>query len=368
MLDAEIPPGTQVLVEARAADDPALLGQTGWSPQPPPYQRSDGAELPYYDPWAPRDPNDPVSEWTGTWELLFQAVRGRYLQLKLTLVGTGRSTPSLRALRAWFPRFSYAENYLPAIYREDPEPASLMDRFLANFEGFYTVLEDKIQHSAALFDARTVPADTLDWLACWFGLALDPVWDEARRRFFIRHADELFRRRGTVSGVEIAVRLYLDCQVDDSLLGAHRGAPLPTLPSQVRIVESFRTRGIGGLVYGDTSDGQRRQAPILLADLTPGQASESAHRFTLLVPHNLSADDLLMVERIVELEKPAHTDFSLKVYYALFRVGEARLGLDTQLGESRYFYPLRLGEGMLPDGYLPALYPFDIQDRYVVGR
>jgi phage tail-like protein len=365
LIDAEIPPGTEVLIDARGADDPALLGLMGWIPQPEPYMRSDGAELPFYDPWAPRDPAAPISEWTGTWEFLFQGVTGRYLQLKLTLVGTGRSTPALRTLRAWFPRFSYAEHYLPAIYREEPGPASFMDRFLANFEGFYTTLEDKIEHSAILFDPRTAPADTLSWLACWFGLALDPLWEESRRRFFIRHADELFRRRGTVPGVEIAVRLYLDCQLTDALF-----SPAAWGHGQVRIVEKFRTRGIGGLVYGDTSDTapDRQQTPIPLAQLTPSAAKASAHQFTILVSHTLTADDLAMVERIVALEKPVHTDFELKVYYAMFRVGEARLGIDTRLGNSEYFTPLRLGANRIPYSYLAAAYPFDIADRFVIGR
>ena len=106
---------------------------------------------------------------------------------------------------------------MPALYREDPVPASFLDRWLANFEGFYTDLEDKIERAASLFDPRTAPVDTLDWLACWMGLVLDPLWAEERRRFLIRHVDQLYRLRGTVPGIEIAVRLYVDKQVDDSL-------------------------------------------------------------------------------------------------------------------------------------------------------
>ena len=40
---------------------------------------------------------------------------------------------------------------------------------------------------------------------------------------------------------------------------------------------------------------------------------------------------------IVDIEKPAHTDFEVKPYWALFQVGTARLWFDTVIGEgSRY--------------------------------
>src|SRR6185295_4945256 len=110
MLDAVIPGGGALGVRARAADDPDLLTRMAWRQQPTPYLRGGGAEIPYYDPWPDRRGDDPTDrERTGTWELLFQEIRGRYLQLELSIAGTGRSTPELRALRAWFPRFSYLD-------------------------------------------------------------------------------------------------------------------------------------------------------------------------------------------------------------------------------------------------------------------
>ena len=35
------------------------------------------------------------------------------------------SSPAVRSLRAWYPRFSYPEHYLPAVYREDAAPLRL---------------------------------------------------------------------------------------------------------------------------------------------------------------------------------------------------------------------------------------------------
>lgn len=360
LLDAVIPGGGAIGIRARAADDPALLPRMQWQAQPMPYLRSGGAEIPFYDAWPDRRGADPTDrERTGTWELLFQGITGRYVQLELTISGTGRSTPELRALRAWFPRFSYLDHYLPAIFREDVDSTSFLDRWLANFEGFYTVLEEQIEHVGALFDPRTAPPDALAWLGCWLGLVLDPLVSEQQRRFLIRYADRLYRQRGTLPGVEIAVRAYLEAEPDVSLFdlrGLGRGG--------VRIVEQFRTRGIGGLAYGDPNDrGKRELRPLTRADV-----AANAHRFAVLVPHDLTLDQLAMVERIVALEKPAHTAFELKRYWDMFRVGEARLGLDTKLGYGGRFVPFEVGKDYLPDGYLEPRYPFNIDDRMVSDR
>ena len=64
----------------------------------------------------------------------------------------------------------------------------------------------------------------------------------------------------------------------------------------------------------------------------------TAHRFSVLLPAAPGLDNagrqrqLELAERIVELEKPAHTVFDVRFYWAFFRIGEARLGIDTQLG------------------------------------
>ena len=65
----------------------------------------------------------------------------------------------------------------------------------------------------------------------------------------------------------------------------------------------------------------------------------TAHRFSVLLPvENVSADpfeleaQLGLAKRIVDLEKPAHTVFDVRYYWAFNRIGEARLEFDTQLG------------------------------------
>ena len=138
-------------------------------------------------------------------------VTGRYIQLRLTLVHTSNASPRIGALRAWFPRFSYLDRYLPAVWRSaDPDSATFTERYLANIEGLFTGLEDWIVAATTLFDPRVAPADALPWLATWYGVTLDPAWTVAQRRFFLRHAVRLFNQRGTVAGLCAAVRLALD--------------------------------------------------------------------------------------------------------------------------------------------------------------
>ena len=226
--DACIPADCSVVVHSRAANREDLLASADEYEEPPLRRRAVGSEM----PWT-RDVN-------GTWELLFQRARGRHLQLRVTLRGNGRSSPHIRSMRVYYPRFSYRDRYLPAVYREDAESAWFLDRFLALFEGFFTTIEERIAAAQCLFDVRCAPAEALEWLASWFAVALDPAWDERKRRLFIKHAVDFFAWRGTIPGLLMALRLVTEESPDESLFDAARTARC----TGVRIVEKFRSRAI----------------------------------------------------------------------------------------------------------------------------
>ncbi|HEV2801602.1 MAG TPA: phage tail protein [Pyrinomonadaceae bacterium] len=495
MLDACIPPGTRVSVRSRAANNPDDLELTEWSPEPRPYLRGDGTELPYGSgSRLVRDEEEAANrraEGKGTWELLFQRARGRYLQLEITLAGNERATPRLRALRAYYPRFSYLVRYLPSVYREDDQSASFLERFLANLEGMYTSLEDKIAAVQVLFDVRSAPADALEWLSGWYGVALDPAWDEAKRRVFIKHAMFFFRYRGTMHGLELALRLVTDeCIPDEAFTDAAAATAAASGAYSIRVVERYRTRRVPGVVFGDPTEAF---APRLVEQQTrwqPSQGSEAlhatyrasleleagelypikrpagatgkdweafsravlgfvpgatatdrttgwenflarryphldalgaayntepdsfadvkfpqslpqggeplndwyqfesvvvamrqtAHRFTVLLPMRQTdtfdtaahRDLTELARRIVELEKPAHTTFDIKFYWAMFRLGEVRLGDDTllDLGSRApgLMRPMLLGEEHLAESYLVAAHPQNVGGRNILGR
>jgi phage tail-like protein len=268
-LDACIPPGSSVVVESRAADTLQAVAAAAWREEPDPRLRGPSTEL----PWTPsRAPEGAAG--AGTWELLFQAARGRFMQLRLRLRGNGRTTPRVHALRVYYPRFSYLEEYLPAVYREDPGSASFLDRYLANPEGLFTELEGRIAAAQLLFDTRTVPVEFLDWLAGWLGASLDAAWNEEKRRFFLAHALRMFAGRGTRDGMVRALRLALESCPDPDLF-----EPLEASSPQfsVRIVEKFLSRSPPGVEYGDAGDARAPGTAPVDAAWSPAQGADPLH-------------------------------------------------------------------------------------------
>jgi hypothetical protein len=105
-----------------------------------------------------------------------------------------------------------------------------------------------------------------------------------------------------------------------------------------------------------------------------------AHRFRVLLPVSPSqafdpaehARRKLVASRIVAMEKPTHTIFEVRFYWAMFRIGEVRLGVDTVLdvgSRSPLLFPkMILDAGYLAESYLGLAYPQDVADRQLAGR
>jgi phage tail-like protein len=473
-LDACIPPGCAVSVESRAGDDEARLGDLPFRLEPAPRLRPSGPEVPFAQQLA--------GAVGGTYELLFQEARGRFLQLRISFRGPGGASPRVRALRVSYPRFSWLQAYLPAVWRADPDSARFLDRFLANPEGMHTELEDRIAAAQLLFDPAATPPEALDWLASWVALALDPGWEERRKRLLLRHALDFYQWRGTARGLVMALRVALDPLPDDRIF-----LETDLLRGPVRIVEHFRMAQASAVSLGDPSelatsaaprwtpalgvgrllDGYRDalaefdlaaparfpavapaeaqvaqvwrsyvqgalgfvptsgaaalrawreflarryatlaalqavhgagvaaleelalpealpEAGAALADWWEFQAVQErarlrAHQFTVVLPVALGDDVedqrlvMALARRLVELEKPAHTRFDVRLYWAAFRVGEVRTGLDTVVGlggrSPELMRPLVLGRGHLAESYLLHGPPLDARDRFVLGR
>ncbi len=519
MLDACIPEDASVAVDSRAANDPAQLEQAVWEREPNLHLRAEGSEIPFHQPFSEEERRFPG---VGTWELLFQNAKGRYLELRLKVCSSGRTTPRLRAMRVYYPRFSYLERYLPAVYRDDAVSASFLDRYLANVEGLYTSLEGRIAAAEGLFDPRVAPPEYLDWLAGWLGAALGPDWDDARRRLFLENAETLFRWRGTPAGLramlEVAIEPCPDAAIFDRLRTVAVSAEPALAGGSLRIVEHFQNRQFAGVELGDPTrlsepergaagedwkpehgaeplhqrfraflrrrydDGAGEAAalanlndawgrtppyaafreiklpPVLpqnpaaagdwleftarglgftyapvrssdedyyrafLArryrrvsvlnqtyqlhgahayrsfaevrlpaedDFPPGglrlvdwisfvslavPIRDNAHRFSVLIPATPEEGRQARQRRagqaaeIVRREKPAHTTFDVKLFWALFQVGAARLGIDTALGDGSRYVALVLGADALSEAFLAYGRPWNVKDRPVVGR
>ncbi|RTL46556.1 MAG: hypothetical protein EKK53_03620 [Burkholderiales bacterium] len=232
-LDARRPPGTALRLQSRAADSAEALSRQPWQDEPALLPHPGGPELPW------REPTATACTELQTLTCLLQAATGRYLQLRLLVTGDGQQSPGLASLRAWYPRFSYLQHYLPAVYRADPASADFTGRFLALFEGELTRWEDRIAAAQLLLDARTAPRETLDWLAQWLALTFDGSNGPARRRALLRHAASVHARRGTVPGLLLAATLAWEPDEVDAepFLAAPQG--LAERPHGVRLQELF---------------------------------------------------------------------------------------------------------------------------------
>lgn len=320
---------------------------------------------------------------------------GRHLHMRLTLYGTGRSSPQLAAIRAWNPRFSYVRSYLPELYHEDPlvdgsaevgptTPADYLERFLGLFEGIITPLEDKVAEAWLLTNPQTAPAEALDWLAAWVGRLLDPNLDEAARRRLLSAFPELSRWRGTKHGLELAIEAITNG-------GITRG--------DVIVLEEFRLRRtfatilgadladetdplVGGLsvsgnsILGDTlflGDEHQREFLALfgegvtdpkLAHTAKGRAllkrdreavakffEKTANRVTVLVFQGTETRDIGLIRRMVEAEAPVHVSTRVMSASRSFIAGiSALVGIDTRLTPKPEPRTVRLGRTWIGKG------------------
>jgi phage tail-like protein len=305
LIDACLPADTWVEIESRAsdecfpADEDVATSPAGvprqvigpWLAEPQPQLRSTGPELPWLRAEAARPTRREAG--VGTWELLLQQARGRYLQLRIRLQSNhGLTSPRVRALRVWYARFSYPQRFLPAVYREDRVSGQFLERWLANMESTLTGIEDRVASAQTLFDPRAAPADTLAWLADWFDVAFDPAWDERRQRMFVRRTMDFFQWRGTVHGLRLALELAFDRCIDQKMFDGPTA--LADRPQAIRIVESYLTRSIGALAAGDpgADPGPREVRREKLWSSAEGNAGLVDRYFTILGRKPTPADEL----------------------------------------------------------------------------
>lgn len=100
-------------------------------------------------------------------------------------------------------------HYLPDIYSDaDDSGALFMDGFLRVLDSIWAPLERQIDVLYAYLDPALTPGDFLPWLGTWVDLVLDENWHESRRRILIQRAAELYRRRGTASALRDYLEIY----------------------------------------------------------------------------------------------------------------------------------------------------------------
>lgn len=141
-------------------------------------------------------------------DALLESAEGRYLWVKIELIGSEHSSPRVGSFRAYFPRTSYLR-YLPAIYRRDEASAEFLERFLSIFESVFVDVEEEIGSVTRYLDPGGVPAEDLPWLGSWMALETDEDWPEPARRELVSRAPELLKKRGTREGLLEILRIYI---------------------------------------------------------------------------------------------------------------------------------------------------------------
>jgi phage tail-like protein len=292
-------------------------------------------------PWWRPAPGDGVD----VFEAPVLAPAGRYLWVTLRLTGDGRSTPVVRAVRVEHQAHDLVRR-LPAVYAEDQPEPSFLRRYLAMFDSLLHDLDQRAARRDILVDPAATPVEALTWLASFVGLVLDDRWPETARRRLIAEIVPLFRRRGTVG----ALSRYLEL-----LLGV---APV--------LVEHFRLRGLGPVPGSDPARssravvgvGFRVGGAVGTLDSPPGPddagtspLAAQAHRFTVLVPRPLSAEQEAAVRHVLDTERPAHTDYEMCTVDAGMRVGAGlHIGLTSLVGPTGAFDPAVTGAAVVGRG------------------
>lgn len=305
----------------------AFLEAAG-DPQPL-HRRSGGRE----QPWA----QIAVDDRFETYEAPVTAPPGRYLWVELTLTGTARITPSVRAIRVERPGHRLLSQ-LPGAWSRQDADAGFSRRFLTPLDGLLHELDERAAQRDVLLTPSVAPQEVLNWLASFAGLVLDRRWPEAARRQLIGQAFGLFQRRGTAAALGQLLELYLGLR--------------PAL------IEQWQLRGLGGALLGVDRDnaavavlgrtiragGSAAAEPAPGGELTSDAFRTSAHRFSVVVPADLSTEQLDVVHSILDAHRPAHTVVEVCELGFGMRVGRhLRLGLTSIVGPDAGWGPAIVG-------------------------
>lgn len=326
---------------------------------------------------------------------------GRYIWLELQLAtNTPQQSPCVHQGRAATAGEDWL-NYLPLTYRRHNKDADgFLTRWLKLVRGEFGRIEELLNDMPRIADANFVPASSLPWLAQWLALKLPKIADDGQRRALIARAVELFARRGTQQSIAEFVELHTG--ISPAIIESFTDRRIWILGATSRL--DFDTRlpvldPLGMVVPDESLDGgccPRDEDPVIsgcapcriqTASSTPpsltvknpiGRAivgesgplasyqvgmplfSDTAYRFCVIVDGYRACDEATRTEiaRIVEREKPAHTDYRIEYVAPDMRVGlQARIGIDAIVGGDPP--PLRLSPAQL--GVNTQLPPVDVR-------
>lgn len=217
--------------------------------------------------------------WSGPYinarDALMKENKGRYLWIRIELMGDELNSPFVKNVKFYFPGISYLR-YLPAVYQEDEQSKDFLERFLAIFESLFMDMEYTIDHIVRYFDPDVVSSGFLRWLSKWLAITAGDLFPEEKLRLLVKRAPHLYKKRGTRECIEEMLEIYTG--------------------RKPFIIEHFQLRCA-------------RNLPEDLRELLLRLYGTNPYRFCVLLrPDQVkSTEDVSIIRRIVELEKPAHT-------------------------------------------------------------
>jgi phage tail-like protein len=183
--------------------------------------------------------------------------------LMIQYSGGKRDTPEVVSSRA------YLRQALPSIYTEE----DFGMRFVGALEQVLDPIVAVLDGLQAHFDPDLAPRNILDLLSAWLGVDFDESQTISARREKVRQAAELGRRRGTVAGLELALKLSF-----------------PELP--------LRVEDSGGVVWSTDINSKVEPRPT---------------EFIVYCDRPIAPEKQAAVARCIEEVKPVHTTYRLRV-------------------------------------------------------
>jgi phage tail-like protein len=159
---------------------------------------------------------------------------------------------------------------MPSVFQED----DFTVRWTSGLDDVLAPVVSTLDCLTAYLDPATAPEDFLDWLAGWFGVAMDENLPLSSRRAAVTGAVDLYRMRGTPDGLRarLALASGADVEVTDS----------------------------GGVAWSQTPDTEPpgEDVPWLRVRVFPGETGTVTER---------------VLDEMVAADKPAHVAHQLEV-------------------------------------------------------
>jgi phage tail-like protein len=243
--------------------------------------------------------------------------------------------------------------YLPQILRDGEAAADFLNGYLSVVEALLSgrddvppeqsvrSLEGMIASAPDLFDPALTPVQSaspgeaaqspfLDYLARWVALTFDQNWPLDKRREWLRRVVPLYKRRGTLAGLNEYLSMFVGSQakIDEPpggfLLGRFR------LPGGEE-VKGSSTVGEDTYIAGAPAYYFRVRINYGFPQDIADPAGLSAEPFNIDVWRNIQTG----TRAIIDLEKPAHTYYSLDARTpGIILASRSTVGRDTLIWQN----------------------------------